>query len=216
MNCCLWVKFINGRNISEYQSLPWKIKNLILTHITLFALNGKMLDMNATWELMISSNIQTCKVFLQCKILVTLYIIIVRAGKKDKDGFWSIKKKLIIDERFVPCYTYEKPTPVQLGTYDAVVSLIKVSWNQNSIYAIFRLSLLLKWTKSKTWHLRFIKATVTLILTILDVEAIAWYFLIRILETFQFLVKWDMKLCKYRISILVRIDLMIYDAILEL
>ena len=51
----------------------------------------------------------------------------VRAGKKDKDGFWSIKKKLIIDERFVPCYTYEKPTPVQLGTYDAVVSLIKVS-----------------------------------------------------------------------------------------
>ena len=92
-------------------------------------------------------------------------------------------------------------------------SFIKSELN---VRQFFRPSLLLKWTKSKTWHLRFIKATVTLILTILDVEAIAWYFLIKILETFQFLVKWDMKLCKYRISILVRIDLMIYDAILEL
>ena len=47
--------------------------------------------------------------------------MLFRADKKDNDGFWSTKKKYISAERFVPCYTYEKPNPVQLGTYDAVV-----------------------------------------------------------------------------------------------
>ena len=37
------------------------------------------------------------------------------------DGFWTTKLKFIGEGRFVPCYTYEKPNPVALGTYDAVV-----------------------------------------------------------------------------------------------
>ena len=43
--------------------------------------------------------------------------------KEGGDGFWSQKYKLISAGRWVPCYTYEKPNPVQLGTYDAVVSI---------------------------------------------------------------------------------------------
>ena len=29
--------------------------------------------------------------------------------------------------RFVPCYTYEKPKPVPLGTFDAVVSYMETN-----------------------------------------------------------------------------------------
>ena len=31
---------------------------------------------------------------------------------------------MINARRFAPCYTYEKPNPVQLGTYDAVAKFI--------------------------------------------------------------------------------------------
>ena len=51
-------------------------------------------------------------------------ITFFRADKTDNDGFWTKKKKYISEKRFVICYTYEKPNPVQLGTYDAVVPIL--------------------------------------------------------------------------------------------
>ena len=45
-------------------------------------------------------------------------------NKEGGEGFWSTKFKLIRAGRFVPCYTYERPNPVQLGTYLAVAEFI--------------------------------------------------------------------------------------------
>ena len=48
-------------------------------------------------------------------------------NKEGGDGFWSKKVKLIRAGRFVPCYTYERPNPVQLGTYLAVVRILRIN-----------------------------------------------------------------------------------------
>ena len=69
--------------------------------------------------------------FLKCELQINNNILIIfalhtfRADKTNNDGFWTKKKKYISEKRFVLCYTYEKPNPVQLGTYDAVVSVPK-------------------------------------------------------------------------------------------
>lgn len=40
------------------------------------------------------------------------------------DGFWTKKIKFVDQGRFVPCYTYEKPKPVPLGTFNAVAKFV--------------------------------------------------------------------------------------------
>ena len=53
-----------------------------------------------------------------------LEFIFSRDGNQGGDGFWTTKLKFVYEfgeGRFVPCYTYEKPKPVPLGTFHAVV-----------------------------------------------------------------------------------------------
>ena len=68
-----------------------------------------------------------------------ILIFIFRDDKDGGEGFWTTKMKFVYEfgeGRFVPCYTYEKPKPVPLGTFDAVVS----SYMETNTYVLHTFS----------------------------------------------------------------------------